>query len=274
MINVQPLSEMVSFLTSALVDMVMVRSGSIMPFSIRMMVRIRKKWALSIQKLTKLKLLLMGSEALDGIGNGCGCTQLGSVNLNSMPTIILLPRKIGLDSILVHWMANPKISYFSMEKCTQSRALNIKLTKSFKLEKISPLRNFLINSGPQIHKWKLTSKSRPEQWLIRMWECWKTIWWKERVTGWVMWSIQKIRLIKFNSMRCQEWSNWWIQYFDMVTCSFVWIFLILIEWLWMRKRIDNVKDKRVYLYDVKHFLYDVKRLNEKNIDHNFTRKRL
>ena len=42
----------------------------------------------------------------------------------------------------------------------------------------------------------------------------------------------------------------------------------------MRKRIDNVKDKRVYLYDVKHFLYDVKRLNEKNIDHNFTRKRL
>lgn len=60
----------------------------------------RRNLVLSILKLTKQDVCLMVSEAVDGIGNGCGCILLASVNQSSMLKIIPFLKKVGLGSIL------------------------------------------------------------------------------------------------------------------------------------------------------------------------------
>jgi hypothetical protein len=53
----------------------------------------------------------MDLELADGIGNGHGCMELDSVNLNSMRKIILFKNKNGLDLTSELLMTYPKTSY-------------------------------------------------------------------------------------------------------------------------------------------------------------------
>ncbi len=64
-----------------------------------------------IPNLIKLDVHSMDLELADGIGNGHGCMELDSVNLNSMRKIILFKNKNGLDLTSELLMTYPKTSY-------------------------------------------------------------------------------------------------------------------------------------------------------------------